>query len=58
VLAQKKARVELSPSDVIAEFGLSKSIDNYDKKIRDEIKRSYLLNDPIQLIGHNFSSKQ
>jgi Domain of unknown function (DUF4371) len=52
VFAQKKARVEFSPSEVIADPGLRKPIDDYDKEIRDEI------NDPTQPIGHNFPCKQ
>jgi hypothetical protein len=45
-------------SDVIADFGLRKLIDNYDKNIRDEVIRAYLLNSPTQPIGHNFPRKQ
>jgi hypothetical protein len=58
VLAQKKARVELSLSEVIADPGFCKPIDDYDKEIRDEIKKVYLLNGPTQPIGHNFPRKQ
>lgn len=55
--SQKKARVELNQSDIIADPGLRKPIDDYEKDIRDEVRRAYLLNGPIQPIGHSFPSK-
>jgi hypothetical protein len=58
VLAQKKACVELSPSEVIVDSGLRKPIDDYDNEIRDKIRRAYLLNGPTQPIGHRFPCKQ
>ncbi|XP_078177490.1 uncharacterized protein LOC144571969 [Carex rostrata] len=56
--SQKKACVELSPSDINADPGLRKPIDEYDKEIRDQVRRAYLLNGPTQPIGHTFSRKQ
>jgi hypothetical protein len=52
VLAQKKARVELNPSEIIADPRLHKPIDDYDKEIKDEVRRAYLLNGPTQPISH------
>jgi hypothetical protein len=46
VLAQKKTRVELNPSEVIADPKLHKPIDDYDKEIKDKVRRAYLLNGP------------
>jgi uncharacterized protein YeeX (DUF496 family) len=48
----------LSQSDIIAEFGFRKPIDDYDKEIRDGVRRANLLNGSTQPIGHNFSRKQ
>jgi hypothetical protein len=48
----------LSSSDIIADPGFRKSIDDYDKKNRDEIRRTYLLNGPTQPVSHNFPRKQ
>ncbi|XP_078164826.1 uncharacterized protein LOC144559628 [Carex rostrata] len=56
--SQKKARVELSPSDIIADPGLRKPIDEYDNEIRDQVRRAYLLNGPTQQIGHTFPRKK
>jgi hypothetical protein len=57
VFAQKKGRVELSQSEVIADSEFHKPIEDYNKEIRDEIRRTYLLNGLIQPIDHNFPCK-
>ncbi|KAJ0967581.1 hypothetical protein J5N97_024498 [Dioscorea zingiberensis] len=56
--AQKKSRVEFDPSDIIADPGLRKPIEEYDIGIRDQVRREYLLMGPCQPIGHNFPRKQ
>ncbi|KAH7663595.1 Ribonuclease H-like protein [Dioscorea alata] len=56
--AQKKSRVEFDPSDIIADPGLRKPIEEYDTGIRDQVRREYLLMGPCQPVGHNFPRKQ
>ncbi|KAH7691788.1 Ribonuclease H-like protein [Dioscorea alata] len=56
--AQKKSRVEFDPSDIIADPGLQKPIEEYDTGIRDQVRREYLLMGQCQLVGHNFPRKQ
>ncbi|KAH7668712.1 Ribonuclease H-like protein [Dioscorea alata] len=46
--AQKKSRVEFDPSDIIADPGLRKPIEEYDTGIRDQVRREYLLMGPCQ----------
>ncbi|KAH7681808.1 Ribonuclease H-like protein [Dioscorea alata] len=58
IVAQKKSRVEFDPSDIIANPGLRKAIEEYDTRIRDQVRREYLLMGPCQSVGHNFPRKQ
>ncbi|XP_039133244.1 zinc finger MYM-type protein 1-like [Dioscorea cayenensis subsp. rotundata] len=57
-VAQKKSRVEFDPSDIIADPGLRKPIEEYDTGTRDQVRREYLLMGPCQPVGHNFPRKQ
>ncbi|KAG2630629.1 hypothetical protein PVAP13_3KG538480 [Panicum virgatum] len=44
----KKPRAEFSQSDLIGDPGKRKPIDDYQPKIRDQLKRAYALNGPTQ----------
>ena len=44
----KKPRAEFSQSDLIGDPGKCKPIDDYQLKIRDQVKRAYALNGPTQ----------
>ncbi|XP_039135778.1 uncharacterized protein LOC120273212 [Dioscorea cayenensis subsp. rotundata] len=57
-VAQKKRRAEFDPSDIIADPGLQKPIEEYDTGIRDQVRREYLLMGPCQPVGHTFPRKQ
>ena len=55
--AQTKTK-ELCEKDIISDLTLHKSISEYDSRIRDAVKRKYLLKGPCQPISHDFPQSQ
>ena len=53
----KKPRVEFSQSNMIADPGNRKPIDDYEPEIRDQVKRAYALSGPTQPREFQFPSK-
>ena len=56
--AQKRACVEFSPDDIIANPGLQKLIEKYDVGIRDQVRRTYLLKGLCQPFRYDFPRKK
>ena len=58
---EKRARMEimeLCEEDIIIDLALLKPINYYDPRIRDEVKRRYVLKGPCQTFSHDFPRSQ
>ena len=47
-------KIKINSEEIVVDPALRKSIEDYDTRIRDEIRRCYILKSPCQPLEHNF----
>ncbi|XP_039143947.1 LOW QUALITY PROTEIN: zinc finger MYM-type protein 1-like [Dioscorea cayenensis subsp. rotundata] len=56
--SEKNTDVNFNSNDIISDPGLRKPIENFDIKIRDQVRWEYLTRGPCQPTGHSFQQKE
>ncbi|XP_039130910.1 zinc finger MYM-type protein 1-like [Dioscorea cayenensis subsp. rotundata] len=56
--SEKNAHANFDLDDIISDPGLRKPIEDFDIRIRDQVRRKYLTRGPCQPAGHNFPQKE